>query len=426
MNMKAIRGRNPRTLLAVVAALVAAGGFGLAFTGCRDGSKAPVVADGPLHLKVAYIGLTCEPPIFVAYENGFFQEEGLDVELVKTDWKGLQAGLGLGQFHANHTLLMYILKPVEAGLDVKITGGIHTGCLRIQAGLKSGIQSVGDLRGKKIGISSLGSPPHLYASRVLAVQQGMDPKKDVDWVVYPPDAVELALEQGQIDAVASAEPIGTILSIREKVRTVSDQALDPAYKDEFCCAAVVNGKFARENPAGAAKVTRALLKGAKWVAANPTAAAKMAVEKKYLAATPEINAQAISKLDYLPGVAKCRRDVEQVAKDMQKAGFLKSSTDPAELAKNAWLDLDGVTDEWIKGVQVEKIAGGGMPPRMDAAALNALMESRGLCCRCGVGRCCDADSPVFTLPTEWAMVRPLRLHEKVSPDGEIILVSAGR
>src|SRR6516165_5044757 len=96
-------------------------------------------ADGKLALKVAYIGLTCEPPIFVAKELGFYEEEGLDVELVKTDWKGLQVGLGNGNFHANHTLLMYIMKPIESGVDVKITGGIHTGCLRIQAGLKSDI-----------------------------------------------------------------------------------------------------------------------------------------------------------------------------------------------------------------------------------------------------------------------------------------------
>src|SRR5437899_964969 len=29
-------------------------------------------ADGKLKLKVAYIGLTCEPPIFVAQEKGFY------------------------------------------------------------------------------------------------------------------------------------------------------------------------------------------------------------------------------------------------------------------------------------------------------------------------------------------------------------------
>jgi len=135
--------------------------------------------------------------------------------------------------------------------------------------------------------------------------------------------------------------------------------MDAPYDDEYCCAVIVNGRFARENPAGAAKVTHALLKGAKWVSLNPLAAAKLAVEKKYVAATAEINAQAIRALKYEPGVAKCKRNVREISLEMKKSGFLKSGTDPEELAKNAWLDLDGVTDEWIKGLKVEKVAGGG-------------------------------------------------------------------
>src|SRR4051812_37261619 len=35
-------------------------------------------------VKVGYIGLTCEAPLFTAYEKGFFKEEGVDVEMVKS------------------------------------------------------------------------------------------------------------------------------------------------------------------------------------------------------------------------------------------------------------------------------------------------------------------------------------------------------
>jgi NitT/TauT family transport system substrate-binding protein len=418
--------RTPRRLgLYGVGVLAVASVMAMVFAGCFRSE--PVVTDpnARLKLKVAYIGLTCEPPIFVAYEKGFFAEEGLDVELVKTDWDGLQAGLGLGRFHANHTLLMYILTPLESGLDVKITGGIHTGCLRIQAGIKTDIKTVADLKGRKIGISGMGSPPHLYASRVLAVA-GMDPKKDVEWVTFPPDAMGLALDQGSIDAVASAEPIGTILAIKEKVRTVSDQAVDDDYKNEFCCAAVVNGKFASENPEGAAKVTRALLKGAKWVSVNPTAAAKLAVEKKYLAASPEINAQAISKLNYLPGVKKCELDVARVATDMKRAGFLKPTTSAKALAAKAWLDLPGVTDAWIASLKVEKVAGGGVPVTMRKADLEAVLAAIPACCQGKLGRCCDTEKSVWPLPPAWAAVRPTRLQLVHDLNGETSLAAAGR
>ncbi len=358
----------------------AGGGTG---TGVQSSTSGAASAEAP-KLKVAYLGLTCEAPIFVAYEKGFFNDEGLNVELVKTDWNGLAPGLNFGRYDANHTLVLFLLKPIENGLDVKITGGIHTGCLRIQAGAKTDIHKLSDLRGKKIGVpNNLASPPCLFATRVLAAN-GIDPKKkeDVDFVALEPPAMAVAVEKGQVDAIATSEPMGSILLGKGTVRTIVDQATDSPYKDEFCCVSVVSGKLARENPAAAAKVTRALLKGAKWVSVNPTAAANLSCEKKYITATPEMNAQALSKLNYIPGVARARQTVDQVASEVKASGLLNSDTDPAALAKKAWLDLDGVSDSWIDSLKIEKVAGGGPPPRLTPEMLAAMFEGRESCCSC--------------------------------------------
>ncbi|HVC93855.1 MAG TPA: ABC transporter substrate-binding protein [Pirellulales bacterium] len=359
--------------------------------GCGKGPDAQAPVDGAnvknkTKLKVAYLGITCEAPIFVAYEQGFFDEEGLDVELVKTDWDGLREGLGLGRFDANHTLIMYLLKPIEQGLDVKITGGIHTGCLRVQAGVKTDIKSVEDLKGKTIGVPThLGSPPYLFASRVLAAH-GIDPRpesNEVNWEAFPPDVLGKALEDGRIDAIATSDPIGTILLGQKIVRNIADQAVDAPYCDEYCCAAVVSGKLAKENPKAAAKVTRALLKAAKWVDANPIAAGNLSVEMKYLASSAEINVQALSKLKYIPGVSECRKSIDQAADEMLKCGLLKPSTDPVALAKRAWLDLDGVTDEWVEhltAAKVDRVA----PTLLAPDAFAALFDGKMGCCSC----CC--------------------------------------
>jgi NitT/TauT family transport system substrate-binding protein len=343
-------------------------------SGCNRGEPG-----GSGKVKVCYLGLTCENPIFAAYELGFFKEEGLDVELVKSDWDSMRDGLGLGKFDATHHLIMYLLKPIEKGLDVKLTGGIHTGCLRLQAGMKSEVKKVEDLKGKKVAISHMGSPPFLFASRVMTAHH-MDAQKDVEWLVMEPSSFEIALDRGDVEAVASAEPIGTILIAHEKARRLVDQAEDSPYEDEFCCVTAVNGKFAANNPEAAAKVTRALMKGSKWAGANKMAAAKMAVEKGYLAATPELNAQAVRPLKYVPAVAKARQDILRVAKEMREANLLVPDTEPEELVKKAWLDLPGVTDEWIKTITVEKVAGGGNPPKLNANELAALLCNGRSCC----------------------------------------------
>src|SRR5438874_1167171 len=97
------------------------------FAGCNKNASSPTAASNKV--RVGYIGLTCEAPIFTAVEKGFFKEEGLDVSLVKCEWANYKDVLALGGFDITHHLVMYFLKPIEQGLNVKFTGGIHRGCL---------------------------------------------------------------------------------------------------------------------------------------------------------------------------------------------------------------------------------------------------------------------------------------------------------
>ncbi|PYJ41387.1 MAG: myristoyl transferase [Verrucomicrobia bacterium] len=351
----------------------------LLFTGCNKDSGA---AAGSNKVRVGYIGLTCEAPIFSAVEKGFFKEEGLDVSLVKCEWANYKDVLALGGFDITHHLVMYFLKPIEQGLDVKFTGGIHRGCLRVQAWTKGDIHMIKDLRGKRIGVPGMGTPPFIFANRVLGAN-GIDPGKEITWRVFPAGELGLALEKGEVDAVADSEPIGSLLIAEGKVRNVADQAKDPPYKDEYCCAVIVNGKFLAANPKTAAAATRALLKAAKWVEANPAVAARLSVEKKYLASNPELNTVAISHLRYVPSVSGAEAAVNSAAAEMKIAGMLSPSTDVPSLAKRAFAHLDGVSDEWLQNLQVERVAGGQVPPDQDIRLFAELIlsDTEESCCK---------------------------------------------
>jgi NitT/TauT family transport system substrate-binding protein len=306
-------------------------------------------------IRVGYIGLTCEAPIFSAVEKGFFKEEGLDVSLVKCEWANYKDVLALGGFDITHHLVMYFLKPIEQGLDVKFTGGIHRGCLRVQAAKNSSINSIKDLRGKRIGVPGMGTPPFIFANRVLGAN-GIDASKEITWRVFPAGELGLALDKG---------------------------AKDAPYKDEYCCAVIVNGKFLSANPKAAAAATRALLKAAKWVETNPAAAARLSVEKGYLASNPELNTVAISHLRYVPSVSGAELAVNSAAAEMKTAGMLSPTTDVSELAKRAFVHLDGVTDDWLQNLQVEKVAGGQVPPDQDIRLYAELIlhDTEGSCCK---------------------------------------------
>ena len=94
---------------------------------------------------------------------------------------------------------MFLLKPIEQGFDIRITGGIHTGCLRLQAGVNTDIHKVEDLRGKRIGISNVNNPPYMFASRVFEAH-GIDAKneKEIRWLTYPNDVMELCSIRGRL------------------------------------------------------------------------------------------------------------------------------------------------------------------------------------------------------------------------------------
>jgi NitT/TauT family transport system substrate-binding protein len=333
-------------------------------------------------VRVGYVGITCEAPIFTAVENGFFKEEGLDVSLVKCEWANYKDVLALGGFDITHHLVMYFLKPIEQGLDVKFTGGIHRGCLRVQAGANSSIAKIEDLRGKRIGVPGMGTPPFIFANRVLGAH-GIDPGKEISWRVFPAGELGLALQKGEIDAVADSEPIGSLLLAEGKVKNIADQANDVPYKDEYCCAVIVSGKFLKAQPKAAAAATRALLKAAKWVEANPAAAARLSVEKKYLASSPELNTVAISHLRYVPSVSGADTAVKSAAAEMKVAGMLSPSTNVDELAKRAFAHLDGVTDQWLDSVPVERVAGGQVPPDQDIRLFSELIlqDKEESCCK---------------------------------------------
>jgi NitT/TauT family transport system substrate-binding protein len=353
----------------------------LLFAGCSKKNSGSSAADSN-KIRVGYIGLTCEAPIFSAVEKGFFKEEGLDVSLVKCEWANYKDVLALGGFDITHHLVMYFLKPIEQGLDVKFTGGIHRGCLRVQAGIKSDVHAIKDLRGKRIGVPGMGTPPFIFANRVLGAN-GIDAGKEITWRVFPAGELGLALDKGEVDAVADSEPIGSLLLADGKVRNVADQAKDAPYKDEYCCAVIVNGKFLAKNPKAAAAATRALLKAAKWVETNPAAAARLSVEKKYLASNPELNTVAISHLRYVPSVSGAEAAVSSAAAEMKIAGMLSPTTDVSDLAKRAFVHLDGVSDEWLQNLQVEKVAGGQVPPDQDIRLYAELIlsDTEESCCK---------------------------------------------
>lgn len=105
--------------------------------------------------------------------------------------------------------------------------------------------------------------------------------------------------------------------------------------------------------------------------------------EKYLASNPELNTVAISHLRYIPSISGADAAVKSAAAEMKVAGMLSPSTNVDDLARRAFAHLDGVTDEWLKTVSVESVAGGQVPPDQDIRLFAELIrqDNEGSCCK---------------------------------------------
>lgn len=216
----------------------------------------------------------CNVAIPVAIRDGIFEKHGITIDL--NNYSGstdqLLEALATGKSDAAVGMALRWLKPLEQGFDVKITSGIHGGCMRLLAGPASGIRTFEDLRGKTIGVSDMASPSKNFFSIVLH-KRGIDPLRDVEWRQFPADLLVTAIDKKEAHALAEGDPLSYGFIKNHGLVEVGNN-LSAEYHDRTCCVIGVRGSLLRERPAAAAAVNRALIEAQHIAAHNPRSAAE--------------------------------------------------------------------------------------------------------------------------------------------------------
>ena len=331
---------------------VLAGTLALSLSACGSSSSADSSAadgasdSGATHLRLIYSPSLCAAPMYIAIENGYFEDEGLDVEQVTVDAAHVSEAIGADQVDVGMGLIGKLLQPLENGLPIKFTTGLHTGCTKLLVPGDSDIKSITDLKGKKIGVPGLADAATVVSKRSLsAAGIGVTERNmEVEFSVYSRNDLPQALENGAVDAIALGDPTASIAEEQYGLTALIDTATDPEYKDEYCCAAFVTSKLASENPAAAAAFTRAVQKASQWVQENPDETAKIIVDKQYISGDVDFCAQILKTYNYKPSVQGGYDALKQNAQELTEIGILKEGTDATKFADNAYIFFDDVPD----------------------------------------------------------------------------------
>jgi NitT/TauT family transport system substrate-binding protein len=291
------------------------------------------------------IGL-CASPFIIAEALKYYEDEGLKWDSITMETGTSNLLLTNGTVDVTNNLLATLIQPIANGLEVKIPLGIHTGCQKVLVRADSGIRTPADLRGKRIGTSGMATSSTVITQRYLA-ELGIGVTADnleVEWVIYQQADLPLALERGQVDAIALGDPTAYITEQETGARVIINQATDDYLKDEFCCVVVASTSSIQNHPIAAAKFVRAIQKAAAFVQENPDETARILAEGNYVAGDPAVNAAILKTYNFKASVSDARVAISRNTSDLQHIHLVDDTVDGDRLTDQVFIALDGVPD----------------------------------------------------------------------------------
>ncbi len=262
-------------------------------------------------IKIGYMPFTTNWPIFVAVKENIFQKYGLNVELISFSSGVDAANAVISNQVSAHAINTFVdLFNVES----RSPGKIKLFALQqldkdnyseaLIAKNDSGIETVEDLKGKKIGIT-----PGAFTETIIKEAYGnkIDFAKDVELIRLAPNLQLSSLENGQIDALFSYEPNVT-QAVEKKIGYVVEEhffkyVAEPFYLGGF----TISQDTINTNPELARKIVNAIDEAIELGNTNPD------IKFNAISAYTSIDIEIVKKLRYSNNLKNSQIDVESAA-----------------------------------------------------------------------------------------------------------------
>ncbi len=226
-------------------------------------------------ISIAVTGkaIFCHLPLTIAQQLGYFKEEGLDVDISDfSEGSQVLAGVAGGAVDVISGSYEDTIKLQSRGQKFQafvLQGRAPAIALGISPKTLIQYKTVMDLKGKKIGVSALGSSTHMMAN-LLLTRAGLK-ADDVHFVgVGTADGAVSAFRSGQIDAMSNVDPVMTVLEQKGEIRIIADTRTLKGTVAVFggpmpagCLYAAT--EFLQKNPNTAQALAYAMVHSLKWL-----------------------------------------------------------------------------------------------------------------------------------------------------------------
>jgi len=242
-----------------------------AFGAATAAAALPMPAFAKDKANVGVLRLTSHAPNFVAFERGYFAEEGLDVEFkIFAAAQPMAVAIASGDADFGVTAISGgLISLAEKGATKVIGGALQEAkgisgqiLLASNKAYEEGVTSPKALKGRKIGITTAGSSFHYMAAR-MAEKDGVPASELRFTPLEKIPSIVSALKTGDIDAWAIQPSIGAGLvssGAAKQIGLVADYLPDYQVTTVF-----TSSKIAADDKAKAQAFLRAFAKGAQAV-----------------------------------------------------------------------------------------------------------------------------------------------------------------
>lgn len=212
-------------------------------------------------------------PLTIAQQLGYFSAEGLEVEISgfagEASLLHAVAGGSLEVVSGAYGHTISLQSMGQKFQSIVLQGRAPAISMGVSLRALPQYKTAAELKGRKIGISAVGSASHMVANLILS-RAGLN-AGDVSFIGIGSAAGALtALRSGQIDAVCSADPVMTTLEQKGELRIIADTRTLKGTLAVFggpmpgaCLYAGVD--FVKKNPNTVQALTNAMVRSLKWL-----------------------------------------------------------------------------------------------------------------------------------------------------------------
>lgn len=241
-------------------------------------------SSGSSTIRVGYLPIIAELPLFVAVEHGHFADAGLDVELVRFE---SSPAASTALLNGDVDAVASIATATALSMEVRDPGSVQffaldaedtEDCLSgIVAHPDSGIGEVADLRGRDVGIFPGPTAGTFYD--LVFEHHGLDPDRDLSIVELESSLQLAALRDGQVDALATYEPMATTAALHDDAVRVADCPIERTVGAPWQAGAwVLNEEFATADGDDAERFVEAIYAAIDDLRSQPDDARRLLVE----------------------------------------------------------------------------------------------------------------------------------------------------